>query len=193
MQKFLAIAVTVLGLCLPGLASATPIATATLSGYIQHGAVTNSASATANITQVVYSLGSAGDGIATWEVSGSGGIASDFLSDGKHFQTISFLGLSIAPGATFNFGGLDIDLIETLSPLSVTGGILDTVGTSLANAFMTLVYSDGSSATTSLAQQGWTTPQNLEFNITSQNVPVPGALGLLGLGLLVIGLRRRYA
>jgi hypothetical protein len=170
-------------------ANATSLATASLTFFDQNGTVTNNAASTANITSVVYSLGTAGDGIATWDLFGNngaaGGVASDFLSNGQHFQTVTFSGLNIAAGSSFSFGSLDIDLIQTLTPLSVTGGVLDTVGTSLVGALMTIFWSNGDTATTNLVQQAWATTQNLSFTGAPavSAVPVPAAAWLFATGL----------
>lgn len=176
---------------------AASIASVTLSGFIQNGSVANNAASTANITSVVYGLGPPGDGIATWDGSSGtdGGVASNFLSNPNWFQTITWSGLSIAPGAAFNFGGLDIDLILTLNPLDVTGGILDNTGASLVGAFMTVTWSDGSFGTQPLAQTPWDVNQSFRIVSNGAAVPEPGVLGLLALGALVLGVaaRRRRA
>jgi hypothetical protein len=175
-------------------AQAASIASVSLTSFIQDGNILNNAASTANITSVVYSLGPAGDGIATWDgTSGtSGGVASDFLSDPNWFQTVTWSGLSVAPGASFNFSGLDIDLIVTLVPLNVTGGIIG-AGSSLVGAFMSVTWSDGSFGSTPLAQQDWGLNQNFRIESNGAAVPEPGALGLLALGglLMVVVARRR--
>src|SRR5262245_32399378 len=105
--------------------AAANVATLDLSGFIQDGHLVNNPASTANITSIVYSLGAPGDGIATWEISlesPAGFVRSDFLSDADHYQTFSYAGLSIAPGAAFDFTELDIDLIVTLVPLVTDGG-----------------------------------------------------------------------
>lgn len=170
------------------------IASVSLTGFIQNGSVANNAASSANITSVVYSLGPAGDGIATWDGStgAPGGVASGQLSDPNYFQTVTWSGLSVAPGAAFDFGGLDIDLIETLNPLVVTGGVLDNTGSSLVGAFMTVSWGDGSFGTQALAQTPWAT--NQAFRIVSNGavaVPEPGVIGLLGLGALIMGVAAR--
>jgi hypothetical protein len=181
-----------------GATQAASVASVSLTDFIQVGSIENNALSTANITSVVYSLGPAGDGIATWDgTSGtSGGVASDPLSDPNWFQTITWSGLSIAPGAAFNFSGLDIDLIVTLVPLDVTGGIIG-AGPSLVGAFVSVTWSDGSSGSTPLAQQDWGVDQNFRVVSGGAAVPEPGALGLLALGgllmMVVVARRRRPA
>ncbi len=179
-------------------ANAANMATAGLTTFIQRGEITNDAASTANITSIVYTLGAAGDEIATWDINGNdgvaGGVASDFLSNARHFQTVTFSGLNIAAGTSFFFGSLDIELIESLSPLSVHELVLDTVGTSLVGASMSIFWSNGDTATTSLVQQAWQTPQNLSFTGTggTSSVPVPAAAWLFATGLAgFAGFRRK--
>lgn len=160
-------------------AIAANVATANLSSYIQKGTITNDLGSSANITKIVYSLGVPGDGIATWQLSSGSGDTSDFLSDPNFYQTETFNALSVAAGSNFQFEGLDIDLIQTLVPLSVTYSVVDKVGSSLANAILSIFWSDGSKGTAKLAQQAWDSPQYL--TITGNNVgavPVPAAFWL---------------
>ncbi len=177
-------------------ANAANLATASLTSFIQTGTISNDAASTASITSVVYTLGTAGNGIATWDSnSGSnlaGGVASGFLSDARYFQTITFGGLNVGAGSSFSFSGLDIDLIQTLTPLSVTGAVLDEVGTSLVGASMSIFWSNGDSATTSLVQQAWSQTQSLSFTSATSSVPVPAAAWLFATGLAgFAGFRRK--
>jgi hypothetical protein len=177
-------------------ASATGVATVNLSSFIQNGTVTNGAASTSNITSIVYSLGTPGVGVATWDSnSGStlaGGTPSDFLSDNRWFQTITFSGLNVSAGNSFSFNNLDIDLIEAFSPtLSVSSQTLDGVGTSLINASMSIFWSNGESATTKLIQQAWILEQNLSFKAGPSAVPVPAAAWLFATGLAGFGAYRR--
>lgn len=191
MTKILSVAAIMAAvLAAPAVASTADVM---LAGFIQSGTVTNSAGSTANITSIIYSLGAPGDGIATWDTGTAGGTASDFLSDPQYFQTVTF-GVNIAPSLSFSFGSLDIDYITTLSPLSVTGGTLDEIGSSLIGAYVSVFWSDGTSGTTNLTQQAWSTTQNFSVNSVSE-VPLPAALPmmLVALGGLGFAARRRKA
>jgi hypothetical protein len=173
-------------------ANAASTATATLSSFIQRGLIANDAGSTGSITSVIYSLGAAADGIATWDSGTGGGVASDFLSNPRWFQTVTWSGLNVAAGDTFNFSGLDIDLITSFSPLSVSGGILDTTGSSLVNATLSLIWSDGSVGSVNLIQQAWATTQNLRIGSSVNAVPLPAAVWLFGPALLgFMSMRRK--
>lgn len=119
---------------------------AVLTAYIQNGTVTNTSGPGVTMTEVFYTLGPAGDNVATWDGSVGGGTAEDLLSNPQFFQSVRWSGLNVAPGSTFNFSGIDIDLIETLDPLSVTGATLDETGESLRGAYIRATFSDGSTA-----------------------------------------------
>ena len=167
------------------------VATAELSSFIQQGTIINNIASGANITQIVYSLGTPGNGIATWDSGGGsnfgGGTPSYFLSDPNFFQTVTWGGLSVAPGAAFDFSGLDIDLIVTLVPLNVTGSTLDTTGSSLVNASVTVFWSNGDVGSSPLAQQAWSTTQNLTINGGAVGVPDSASTQML-LAFALVGL-----
>jgi VPDSG-CTERM motif len=169
---------------------AVEISTVSLTSFIQDGSVVNDAGSGSSISSIIYSLGTAADGIATWDSGSGGGTASDFLSDPQYFQTVTWSGLNVAPGASFNFGGLDIDLITTLVPLSVTGAVLDETGSSLANGYLTILWANGATGTTALTQQAWSQTQNL--TVQASGVPDGGAtIALLGLAMSGMAFARR--
>lgn len=191
-MKIISTVLLATGILASTFASAGPISTATLTGYIQNGTITNDALSGSAIESIVYDLGVADAGIATWDTLTDGGSASNFLSDPKYFQTVTWGGLNVSSGSSFTFGGLDIDLITSISPLSVTGGILDSVGTSLVNASLRIFWSDGSFGSVALDQQAWASTQNLTIDGASPtSVSEPATLALLGLGLAGIGFSRK--
>lgn len=93
-----------------GSAHAAPVADVFLSGqsFLQSGSITNVSGEGATISSVTYSYGTPDDNVATFDSLTSGGTASDFLANSQYFQTITWSGLSVAEGASFNFSGLDI-------------------------------------------------------------------------------------
>lgn len=181
-------------------ANAANMASITLSNFVQNGSVTNDAASSANITSIVYNLGTPRNGGATWDSNFgdtlSTGVASNFLSDNRWFQTITFNGLNVAAGTTLIFSrtvnGLDIDLIETLAPLSVSNLTLDEIGSSLVGASMTVFWSNGDSASANLAATPWRQSQELNFRAATSSVPVPAAAWLFATGLAgFAGFRRK--
>lgn len=171
--------------------TAASLATATLTNILQSGTIANSAKSSANIISVIYSLGAAGNGIATWKTAGSG-TASDFLTNPLYFQTVTWSGLNIAAGSDFVFSGLNIDRITSLSPLKVDARRLDRRGGSLSNATLSLLWSDGSMSSTGLFQRSWNDTQNLSLSSSTSAVPIPAALFMFAPALMgFLGLRRK--
>jgi len=157
--------------------------------FIQSGSVTNTSGVGVDIVQVVYDLGTQADGIAIWEINSSTGTHSNFLT-GNWYSTETWGGLSVGSGGTFNFSGLDIDLIETVVLPVVTSAIIPIPGgPSLANASVSVFFSDGSFGTASLVQQDWNVSQDLVIGAVPE--PETYAMLLAGLGLLGFAARRR--
>ncbi len=179
------------------------------SNFIQSGSVLNTSAPGVDIVKVVYDLGTQADGIAIWEIDHSTGTHSNFLS-GNHYSTETWNGLSVGSNDSFSFGGLDIDLIQTATPTNVTSFMYG-ASSSLANASVSVFFSDNSWGTANLMQQSWQTDQNLLISATSNSswntadlwqadqnhlisaVPEPEtyAMLLVGLGLVGFMARRR--
>ena len=186
MKKHL-LATAALALLASNAALAVGTASIHLNGnnFIQSGTVTNTSAAGINITKIVYDLGTQATGIAVWEILSSTGTHSNFLGGSSltHYSTETFAGLSTAAGSTFSFAGLDIDLIVTVIPPVADSGTLG-APSSLANASMTVFFSDGSSGSASLVQQLWQVDQDLRIGAA---VPEPGTYALMGMGLGIVG------
>ncbi len=157
------------------------------SSFIQSGSVLNTSAPGVDIVKVVYDLGTHADGIAIWEINSSTGTHSNFLV-GNHYSTETWSGLSVGSSNSFNFSGLDIDLIQTVTPPSVTGSILGGPS-SLANASVSVFFSDNSWGSADLVQQSWQADQNLLISAVPE--PETYAMLLVGLGLVGFMARRR--
>lgn len=157
------------------------------SEYIQSGSVLNTSSAGVNVVKVVYDLGAQQDGIAIWEAYNSTGVHSNFLS-GNWYSTETWSALSVGSGNTFNFSGLDIDLITSAAAGTVTSSTLGGPS-SLANASFSVYFSDNSWGTAHLSQLDWNVSQTLTISAVPE--PETYAMLLAGLGLMGAIARRR--
>lgn len=155
--------------------------------YIQSGSVLNTSGAGVNVVKVVYDLGAHQDGIAIWEIYGSTGAHSNFLS-GNWYSTETWNGLSVGSGNSFNFSGLDIDFIVSAAAGTAASSPLGTPS-SLANASFSVYFSDNSWGTAHLSQLDW----NVSQTLTIASVPEPETYAMLlaGLGLMGAVARRR--
>lgn len=173
-------------------------ATANIGAYSQSGSVLNTSDPGNNISAVVIDFGTPMVGGATFDSNfGStlgGGVPSNFLADPRYSQTITFGGLSVAPSATFNFGGLDMDVILSLIPLIVDGG-----GGSVANASISVTFSSGDTLTApfqNIDPSGFP-PQTIFLTgstNSAQPVPEPSTLAMLcvsGCACVVSRIRKR--
>jgi hypothetical protein len=171
---------------------------------LEAGTITNLSDNGLAMESISYSFGAAEDGVATWDAGQSYWLLhpesvpegvkitkSNDLTDPRYFQTITFSEFSIAPGGSFSFHGIDIDLIVDLSPLLVDGSTIDTVGRSLRNAFISVTFSDGETSRGALHQTPWTVDQRWDPPPPPLPEPSTGLLLVIGLaGLWVFRSRR---
>lgn len=117
-------------------------------------------------------------------------------SDPNFFQTISFTGLSIVPGDTFAWAGLDFDLIVSVSPLTLSSGPLCTssgcaVSTSLDNALFSVFFSDGKEASAMFTSGNIFLTHIFTLVPDAVSIPEPATFALFGIGLAGLGVMSR--
>jgi hypothetical protein len=157
--------------------------------YLQSGVVTNT-TANATLNKVVYSLGALEEGVAVFELYLSTGQHQDFVpAISSHYSTEVYDNLNLGYGQSFTFSGLDIDLYKPSMPGVFDHANLDTVGTSLKNATVSFLFSDGFSTVLELNETKWHTTQVLSFPTVSP-VPEPETFALFALGGLLVFAKR---
>lgn len=127
----------------------------------QSGSIQNTSDSGITMTTLVISYGPPFVGNGTWATNNgtslAGGVPSDFLSDPAWFQTITFEGLSISPGESFVYSGLDHDVIFDLGPPATAGGGSGSYATAVVRAD----FSNGKSAEGQFANQSVQIPQTV--------------------------------
>ena len=177
-----------------------------LSNSLQTISIVNDATSVNTVESVTYSLGPAAAGRATFDLA-QGGIASDFLVDpnfpdepSDFFQTVTF-DVGLAPGESVQFAGIDIDLVIGLNPLQVISStaiqqFVDP-GLSLTDAFISVLWSNGSTSLANLTNQIWSLDQSFSLQGAVATTPIPASVSTLGGALaLMVYLawrRQRYA
>ena len=81
------------------------------------------------------------------------------------------------------------------APVRIDSETIDSAGSSLRNAYVEVLFSDGLRGRVALAAQSWNTTQVLTIQVASP-VPEPAAAAMFGAGLLglaVFGRRRQQA
>lgn len=170
----------------------------TLDGnwYLQSGQVRNDSSDGITLTGFWYSMGAQEAGIGVWErYEGSHQTLDPLAGTSDHYSTAYWGGLSLDSGQSMRFGGLDLDRIASTSPVRIDSETIDSTGSSLRNAYVEVLFSDGLRGRVALAAQSWSTTQVLTIQVASP-VPEPAAAAMFGAGLLglaVFGRRRQQA
>lgn len=115
----------------------------------------------------------------------SGGTPSNFLSNGNHFQTLRFSGLSVTPGNSFQYSGLDLDVINNFSPLIIGGS-----GGAITNASLSVGFDKGQILTMKFDSLPALVPQTLKASVLVSE-PSSYTLWILVASLMLLIVRRQ--
>lgn len=162
---------------------------------LQRATVTNLAGSTAPIASFKFSFGGAAVGRGTFNQAP--GATQEALwvflpppSNTKLWQVSTWSALALDPGQSQAFTGIEPARIVSFVP-PVFDLSIDPDGLSLDAASVTVTWADGATGEVSLVQQSWRLPQELMVRAEAVAIPVPGAAGLLALGLLGLGAAAR--
>ncbi|MDQ5897335.1 MAG: hypothetical protein QG612_1421 [Pseudomonadota bacterium] len=172
----------------------------TLDGdwFLQSGQIFNDSSDGIALAGFWYSMGAQEDGVGVWERYGGGDQALDTLQGSTaHYSTAYWGDLDVTAGQALTFGGLDLDRIASTSSGSIDS-MIDTVGSSLRNAYVEVLFSDGVRGRANLSTWSWTSSQVLTIELETSStalsmpplsapVPEPTPAAMLGAGLLALG------
>lgn len=133
---------------------------ANIGAFLQSGIIINASDPGYVINSITLDLGAPFVGGGTLDRNNgtalSGGVPINLLSNGNHFQTLRFSGLSVTPGNSFQYAGLDLDVINNLAPLIVGGA-----GGAITNASLSVGFDKGQFLTMQFDNLPSLVPQSL--------------------------------